>query len=898
MDIVYPSTKFYIPRPRRNVVRRQRLFSRLSEGVDCKLIAVCAPAGYGKTTLVASWLAGVELPVAWVSADEADNNIYRFCVCLLDSLREKNLLAGDRLRQVLQSGAPPSPESLATLFLDEIATIQDECILVIDDYHVLASPAVHSLTRQIIEQSVPQLHFLICSRTQIPFSVSKMRAQSELFEVGQQELSLSLEETALYMNMVMGVGLKPADVTILHEHTEGWLVGLQLAALSIREQQNPAGFIQNLKGDNRYIADYLVDEVLAHIPAELQDFLLRTSVLKEMNAALCNSVLQVEYSQDMLEELDRKRLFIIPLDEIRQSFRYHHLFRDMLFDRLCRKSPELLRNLYQRASAWYSQAGQKETAVEYALAAGDEQAVVTLLGEIGPEVLYRGNWDQLLGWYDKLSEPVFLDVPQLWLNYLMTLINVGAITRASQKLAIMEAEDLTAKGLAPEDAKRIQANLAAGRGVMHLHSRADPVAAKKSLAIAREMLPHDVNIDLVFAEFNYGAACLMAGEFQEGRGAVERSVEWAKQTNVTLGALIGMGYLAEAATMSGDLPRANDMFQSAFRYAYERGLQEGAVFAKANLGLGRLCYEWNDLDQAGQYLARGVSLAEHGGYLDQLLTGYVDLMRVQFLQGQMEDMQHSLDGLRRIVEKYGDPPAALAYYEAARAAFAIQRGDLGVASRWASQYQQAADGQNTRFSEFQQALLVRVLGLRDNSMKLCPMLQPMRDWAASDGRLAAMISYDVMAAKCLFMNGEPERALEMLDHVLGLAEPGQFVRTFLDEGGVVISMVKQLLAARTGANKNDGASAEYLQHLLNEASKETAKRRPSQAEPGSVTGLASLTSQELKVLQLLEAGYTNKQISIELSISLNTVKYHLKNIFGKIGVTNRTQASKALRENN
>ena len=874
------------------------MFSRLSESIDRRLISVCAPAGYGKTTLVASWLATLELPVAWVSADEGDNDVHRFCVGLLDALCAMNLLGGARLRQVLQSGAPPSPDSLAALFLDEIAALQSDCLLVIDDYHVLSNPVVHAVSRQIIEQSVPQMHFLICSRTQLPFSVSKMRAQSELFELGQQELSLTPEETALYMNMVMGAGLKASDVEVLHERTEGWLVGLQLAALSIRDQQDPSAFIQKLKGDNRYIADYLIDEVLARIPADLEDFLLRTSVLKDMNAPLCNFVLRVDYSQDMLEELDRKRLFIIPLDEVRQSFRYHHLFRDMLFDRLCRRAPAEVQELYRRASTWYSQAGPKETAVEYALAASDEYAVTSLLYEIGPQVLYKGNWDQLLGWYDRLPEAVFLDAPQLWLNYLMTLINAGAITRASYTLDKMDAEDLATKALPPEELRRIEANLAAVRGVVHLHSRADPVAAVKSLASARELLPHEIQIDQVFAEFNYGAACLLAGEFQEGRAAVDRSVEWARQANVTLGALIGMSYAAEAVAMSGDLRKAHDQYQMAFRYAHEMGLQEGAVFAKANLGLGRLCYEWNHLELASQYLARGVRLAEQGGYLDQLLTGYVDWMRVLLVQGDQEGAQRALGGLRRIVEKYGDPPGALAYYEAARASCAIQQGDLGIADRWADRRQSPAGSEHTRFSEYQDLVWLHALSLRDGSAKLCPLIQPLREHAFQDERLAVTIAYDVMAARCLFMNGEPDHALEILEKALTLAEAGQFVRTFLDEGGVVISMLKQLLAARTPSQDDRDPSPEYLRKLLDEAAKDNTQASSKHDTPESLTGLGALTSQELKVLQLLEAGYTNKQISLELSITLNTVKYHLKNIFGKMGVKNRTQASRAMRDSN
>ncbi len=894
MDIVYPSTKFYIPRPRRNMVRRQRLFARLDEGLEGKLISVCAPAGYGKTTLVASWLAYQKLPVAWVSVDEADNDVYRFCVGVLEALRGKNLLGGDSLLQMLRSGAPPSPESMGTLFLDEIDGLQAECILVIDDYHLLSNPVVHAFSRHIVEQCARQLHFLICSRTELPFPVSKLRAQSDLLDLDHVELSFTLEETALYMNMVMGAGLKPADVEQLHERTEGWLVGLQLAALSIRDQQDPSAFIQNLKGDNRYIADYLVDEVLARIPEDLQDFLLRTSVLKELTAPLCNFMLEVDYSQDMLEALDRKRLFIIPQDEIRQSFRYHHLFRDMLFDRLCRKSPGDMRSLYQRASTWYAQTGPKEMAVEYALAAGDMQAVTALLFEIGPEMLYRGNCNLVLGWYDRLPESVFLDSPQLWLNYLMTLINAGAITTASRKLAAMEAEDLSTKGLSGDALTRLRANLAAVRGVIHMHSRADPVAAAKSLAIAREMLPQEVNLDLVFAEFNYGAACLLAGEFPTARAALERTVGWAWQTNSTLGAVIGMGYLADAVTISGDLPKAYEMLQTAFRYAQEWGLQEGAVCSKANLSMGSLCYEWNQLEPALHYLKQGIRLAEQGGYLDQLLTGYVHLMRAQSLCGDSPGMKESLDALRKVVEKYGDPPVALAYFEAARAGAAILQGDLGIANRWADRYQ-PPDG-NTRFSEYQQVVFVHALGLREGGLRLCPMIEPLRETAAKDGRLSAEVSYEVMIAKCLFMNGEPERALEILENALVLAEPGRFVRTFLDEGGVVVSMLKQLMTAHSSPAENPGTSLEYLHHLLDEAARGTLKASTGPTPAGSVEGVSPLTSQELKVLQLLVAGYTNKQISAELSISLNTVKYHLKNVYGKMGVTNRTQASRALRD--
>ena len=381
------------------------------------------------------------------------------------------------------------------------------------------------------------------------------------------------------------------------------------------------------------------------------------------------------------------------------------------------------------------------------------------------------------------------------------------------------------------------------------------------------------------------------------RAVLERAVGWARQENVTLGVLIGMGYLAEAIGMSGDLRGAYELFQTAVRYAHEHGLQEGAVFAKANLGLGHLCYEWNQLESALQYLTHGIRLAEQGGYLDQLLGGYVHLMHVQSLMGNSAAAKESLNCLRRAVEKYEDPPVGLAFFEAARADLALLQGELGVANRWADRYQPQANEENTAFSEYQQVVLAHVLAHRDDTFRMCEMIQPLREVAAGKHRLAASISYDVMAAKCLFMHGEPEPALRMLEHVLSLAEPGQFVRTFLDEGGVVISMIKQLLAARgpNGADKH-GSSLEYLHRLLDEAAKDAVKASTGRSTSSGIEGFAHLTEHELRILQLLEAGNTNKQISSELSISLNTVKYHLKNIYGKMGVANRTQASRALRD--
>ncbi len=514
------STKFYIPRPRKNLVKRQQLLDRMDAGINNKLILVSAPAGYGKTMLLASWLASQELPTAWISADAGDNDFYRFFTCLLEALYRNTPPIGETLLQMLRSGMPPSQDNLVPLFLNEVSALASDCILAIDDYHLIHNPAVHSAFRQIIENSPRQIHFIVCSRTELPFSVSKLRSQGDLLELTQKELSLTLIESAQYMNVVMGLGLKADDISILQDRTEGWFAALQLAALSLRDQADPTGFIRSLKGNHRFIADYLVDEVLSHIPEDLQDFLLRTSILSQMEASLCNFALQIDNSQELLVSLDKKRLFTIPLDDSRQWFRYHHLFSEMLHARLVHRSPEILAGLYQRAGTWHAEHEMKEDAVDYALHGNDYSRAAALIKDIGLGLLSQGGWNRLLNWYVRIPESEFHAQPDLWLIYFMTLINTGLIAEAETKIEEISLIDLKTLDLPDEELMRVRGDLAGVQGVISLHSKADPVLAKESLQVARDCLADDLTFRGSFANNNYAVCCLLLGEIEEGAGDI------------------------------------------------------------------------------------------------------------------------------------------------------------------------------------------------------------------------------------------------------------------------------------------------------------------------------------------------------------------------------------------
>ena len=890
------STKFYIPRPRKNLVRRQRLFARLNEGAHCKLILVSAPAGYGKTTLVSSWLDGQHLPVSWISIDSGDNDYYRFFTYFLEAFHRANSQFGETLLQMIQSGQPPAPESLITHFLNEIARSTAEAILVIDDYHTIQNADIHQSLHQIIDDAPPQLHFIICTRTDLPFSVSRLRSRFELLELTQKELSLTQIESARYLNLVMGLELEPDEITYLYERTEGWLVGLQLAALSLREHSDPAGFIHALKGDNRYIADYLIDEVLLQIPEELQNFLLRTSILSQMEASLCNYLLQINNSQLLLEALDKERLFIIPLDDRRRWFRYHNLFGEMLSDRLKRRSAETLPELYQRASTWYAEHEMEEEAVEYALTAGDYDQAAAIIQESGATFLSKGRWNLLLGWNERFPEDEFLGRPGLWLTYFMALINAGLITIASKKISEINLKALDESSFTEKEYIQMKAELASVQGVIDLHSRADPASAKTNLSLALKSLASEPNLRQNFATFNYGVACTMLGEADEARLAFDDSVTWCKLNEISFGKVIGTSYLAEITAMRGELRLAYDLFQDSDRYARESGLQEGAVSSKTNLGLGKLYYEWNQLNRARYYLNQGLRLGEQGGYLDQLLPGYMIMARIQELEGDTTGLHETIRRARRMSERYGDPARALSYIEAIKADLSIRRGDLYKADRWASTRQPLTTGPVDLYAQYELTILLRLF-VTKGDQNIEEVINPLRKQATQQGRIADSIALDVIFAKHLYMSGQPSMAIEILQRALAIGEPERFVRTFLDEGGMIVSMIKQLLVSGESRVPNwEIVSPQYLRFLLDELAKDTLKASSRQPESAAVEGLEALTEQELRILRMLESGFSNKQIAQDLTVSLNTVKYHLKNIYGKLGVSNRTQAARVFRE--
>jgi LuxR family maltose regulon positive regulatory protein len=433
--------------------------------------------------------------------------------------------------------------------------------------------------------------------------------------------------------------------------------------------------------------------------------------------------------------------------------------------------------------------------------------------------------------------------------------------------------------------------------VVILHSEADPSRAKEALAEACKYLSGDETTSMTFAVFNYGVSCYLLGEIDEARDMFEKSISWGVRDDFPLARVMGTSYLAETMALTGKLQKADRHLQETIRYVKEVGLQQGAVFSKANLGLGSLYYEWNKLDEALHFLTEGLRLAEQGGYLNHLLVGCSTLVRIQNMHGDLEGVQETIQRARRMAEKYGDPPVAVMYIKALEADVGLQQGDLFTVNNWLGGWRKNSPNAANLFSRYDQITYARALAAKEDYSSMSELIRPIWDSALRQGRVKDAITCEVLMAKSLFLSGEPLPAMAILQEALYKAEPDHFVRTFLDEGGVVISMIKQMLA-NGGDPKPDSeeCSGDYLYFLLDEVARNTLKASTSRPLAKSMEGLEPLTDHELQILHMLEAGYPNKQISQELSISLNTVKYHLKNIYGKLGVVNRTQAARIIRK--
>ncbi|MBI4675066.1 MAG: LuxR family transcriptional regulator [Chloroflexi bacterium] len=921
------ATKLYIPPPRAKAVLRPRLIERLNEGLHRKLTLISAPAGFGKTTLVSEWVnqnaegRGMKdesletvhpssftlhpSKVAWLSLDEGDNDPARFLTYLIAALQTLALSTaegmaahiGEGVAGVLQAPHPPPIELILTTLLNEITTVPDNFVLVLDDYHVIdAQPVDHALTF-LLEHPPPQMHLVIATREDPQLPLSRLRVQSQLTELRATDLRFTPSEAAEFLNQVMGLELSAEEIAALETRTEGWIAGLQLASLalqgtiSMQGQQDATRFIQSFTGSHRFVMDYLVEQVLGQQSESVQTFLLRTSILDRMCGPLCDAILLAPSAsgQATLEYLERANLFIVPLDNERRWYRYHHLFADLLRQRLqsiasstgndARRSitnaitaQSRVNELHIRASQWYEDNGLELEAFHHAAAANDIERAERLIGGDRIPQHFRGAVTAILDWLGSLPKTVLDAKPWLWWRYASLLLVSGQTTGVEEKLQAAEA---ALQGAKPDEKIRnLIGQIAAARSVLALtRYQVESMLAQSRRAL--EYLPSDSLISRATAYWTMGYAYLLKGDRTAARRALTETISISQVSGdifTTILATIGLGNVQEA---DNQLHLAAQTYRRVLQVAGDQPLQ---IIYEAHLGLARVLYEWNDLDAAQQHGEQSLQLArQYERIIDRFIICEVFLARLKLAQADVSGAAAILaeadQGVRQKNFLYRMPEVA-----AAQVLTLLRQGNLAAAAQLARMYELPLTQ-------------TRVHLAQGNTSTALAVLQALRQQVEHKGWADEQLKVMILQAVAHYAHLEKDKAVQLLGDALALAEPGGFIRIFVDEGRPMALLLSEA-AAR-------GIRPDYIDKLLAafEAEKHNSKDKSylSPAPPAQPL-IEPLSQRELEILQLIAQGLSNDEIGERLFLALSTVKGHNRIIFDKLHVKSRTEAVARARE--
>ncbi|CAA9291859.1 MAG: Transcriptional activator of maltose regulon, MalT [uncultured Chloroflexia bacterium] len=925
-------TKLYLPRPRAELVPRPRLLARLEAGLPGSLTLIAAPPGFGKTTLLADWLsrpAATSRHVAWVALDAGDSDPLQFLRYLIAALQTITPAIGATTLTLLNAAQAPPLETLLPLLLNDLVRLPEGSILVLDDYHVVDAPAVHQALAFLLDHLPPGLHLVIASRADPPLPVSRLRARGQLTELRAHDLRFTPEEAAMFLREVMGLPLTVEDVAALETRTEGWIAGLQLAALSLRDRREAqqAEFIEAFTGSNRFVVDYLVDEVLARQPAHLQTFLLQTSILPRLSGPLCDAVVlgngseaddaprstRQAYSQLMLEELERGNLFIVPLDEERRWYRYHHLFAQVLRERLASgASQEAVATLHRRAGIWFEQQALLPEAIQHMFAAQDWGRAARLLEQNAESMLMRGEFFALHRWLQELPRDVVREHPHLLLAHAWALFLAGASEADAVEAILRDAEAVLDLGdgrpaeqeAAPSTLHReraeLRGKLAAIRGSMAVKQEDIP----RRIALTDEALaylPEDNLFWRIIPTVDRGLALDAAGEVVRASQAFTEAIDLCGMAGHSYAAMIATMHLARVRATQGRLHAAAELHQRALHLAAEQGWEQLPMVGLPHIWWSKLLYEWNDLASATQHLLEGIKLVSPIQQQRILLEGHVTLARVEQAQG---DVAGALDTMRRAEEvaQTVEAPWAVRRVRAYQARLWLAQEQVDRAARCLEDAGLQPDGELVSQRELEYVTLARVWIARGKSAEALHLLHRLLLAAETADRQGSTIEILLLQALALQASGDVARALPVLQRALLLGEAEGYVRVFVDEGAPMAGLLERMKAegAPFGQRMN-GASAlplvyvDTLRAAFSHSPHGTSAPTASQATPLHPS-VEVLTEREQEVLRLLAAGRSNQAIAEELVVAIGTVKRHVSNILGKLQVESRLEAAARARE--
>jgi LuxR family transcriptional regulator, maltose regulon positive regulatory protein len=897
-------TKLFLPKPRGDAVGRPRLTELLEQGRRARLILVSAPAGFGKTTLLARWLAEAEglRSVAWLSLEDADSEPARFWTYLVTAVQRAVPEVGASALALLQTRQPALDTVLATLINDLSAT-PTELDVVLDDYHLVDTPDLQSSVAYLLDHLPPQVHLVISTRVDPALPLARLRVRGELVEIRAADLRFTLDEAAAYLNDVAALDLTSADIAALETRTEGWIAALQLAALSLRGRDDTGAFIATFAGDDRYIVDYLAEEVLSRQPPEVRDFLLQTSILDRLSGPLCQAVTGNTASQDMLEQLDRANLFLVPLDGTRRWYRYHHLFAEVLTTHLSDGRPEQVTELHRRASRWYDETGDPVPAVRHAVAAGDVDRAADL-AELAIPALQRDRQEATVAaWLEVIPDEVVQTRPVLAFGFIAALMSNGQFTGVDERIHDLEQHlssssrpDNQASEPAPGTTvvdrrqwDRLPAALELHRsGLALIHG--DPDAAIAHADRATSIAAEDDHLTRAGAAATAGLARWAGGDLEEAHRSYARCVDGLRRDGHISDVLGCSITLADIRITQGRLTDALRTYQDALRLAEDDPLPVTRGTADMHVGISDVACERHDLATAARHLQLSREIGDAAGLPQNPYRWRAAEARLNAVRGNLARALELLDEAEQVY--FGDFAPNVRPIAARRARLHLALGDLASATSWAAVHGLAADDDLTYMREFEHITLAMVL-LAQRSTGHPPaavdaarrLLERLLAAADAGGRMGNVIEILVQLALACQADGDRSRATDHLGRALALGQAEGHLRVFLDAGPALNPVLHGIGA--------DSPGAEHARAVLSAAEQEPA--RPDGLGNNRATTPArplvdSLSERELDVLRLLGSDLGGPDIARELSVSVNTVRTHTRHIYAKLGVTTRREA--------
>ena len=889
MSIPLLSTKFNFPAPAARLVPRPRLIQTLDEALlqGVPLILVCGPAGYGKTTLVSQWLhASPHVhpeQVAWLTLDPADDDLPRFLAYLIAALQRLHPGFGEAVLNMLHTHKPQPPAVLATLLINELSELPVRLLLVLDDYHLITSQPVQSFIGFLVDHQPPQLCLLLLTRSDPPLPMARLRARRQLVELRQDALCFLPAEVAEFADQVMHLDLSPEQVTFLARHTEGWISGLQLAAISLSQQQDRVAFFSAFSGEHAFIADYLAEEVLSRLSAPVRQFLLHTAILERLTAPLCEAVTGQPGAQAMLQQLLEANLFILPLDDHHTWYRYHVLFADLLRKRLYDALGADVSHLHRRASAWFAAHDLLDLAIEHAIVGEDFITAASLIAPLAEQYLSRGQAATLLRWLEALPPEALAAHP--------ALLPLKALALFLCSRPPQQVRDLLQQFSASRAQAEFQGELFTLQALLAVLQGQSTEAARLS-AQALHVLPEARIFFRSLAADSLGMAYTLAGDYDLAAQAFEQVVVLSEQSDNLMFTLMALSNLAGLRYVQGRLRAAIDTCRQVVELATRRLGRGTPLLGKALFTLGEMLREQGDLDGALAALHEAAGMLESFAEVG-LPLAYLAIARIHLVRQDWPSAQSYIDQARQCAQADQSTWIDDRLVETVQARYWIAHGDLAQADQWvrrrdlldrppAEAFAEAARSAGIRELRQGECLtLARLYLAQDQPDKALEMLAFLLTQPMLSLQLRRLLEMLALQALALQQKGDLAAALRVLGEALALAEPEGYQRAFLDEGEPMARLLYQAL--------DRGISPAYAGKLLAALSAQITAPVPPPSAPGGAL-VEPLSGRELEVLRLLSEGLSNAEIAHKLYISLSTVKSHTANIFGKLGVKNRTQA--------